>query len=346
MNLSQIVTPLLAWYGTHARELPFRDDPTPYHVWLSEIMLQQTRVEAVLPYYRRFLAELPDVEALAKVPEERLLKLWEGLGYYNRARNLKRAAQMVVEQLGGVFPGDYQALRALPGIGDYTAGAIASIAFGVPVPAVDGNVLRVVSRLAAYRENIDLPQGKRDIREQVAAVIPPKRPGDFNQALMELGAVVCLPNGAPRCEECPLAELCQAREQGIAEDLPLRSEKKGRRSEEHTVFLLFAGNRLALRRRPKRGLLSGMWELPGVPGALDSGRAAACLEGWGFPSGELLPLSPAKHIFTHVEWLLTAYQAVLPESSPLPPGWVWASGEELQRVYSLPAAFRQWEPLK
>ena len=151
MNLSQIVTPLLAWYGTHARELPFRDDPTPYHVWLSEIMLQQTRVEAVLPYYRRFLAELPDVEALAKVPEERLLKLWEGLGYYNRARNLKRAAQMIVEQLGGVFPGDYQALRALPGIGDYTAGAIASIAFGVPVPAVDGIVLRVVSRLAAYR---------------------------------------------------------------------------------------------------------------------------------------------------------------------------------------------------
>ena len=346
MNLSQIASPLLAWYKAHARALPFRDDPTPYHVWLSEIMLQQTRVEAVLPYYRRFLAELPDVEALAGVSEERLLKLWEGLGYYNRARNLKRAAQMITEELGGVFPGDYQALRALPGIGDYTAGAIASIAFGAPVPAVDGNVLRVVSRLTACRENIDLPPVKKHIREQVAAAIPSERPGDFNQALMELGAVVCLPNGTPKCGECPLAALCRARKQGIAEELPLRSEKKGRRKEEHTVFLLFSGGRLALCRRPKSGLLSGMWGLPGVPGALDLAQAAALLGEWGLSPLEILPLSPAKHVFTHVEWLLTAYRAALPEEASSPEGWAWADEEELQRVYSLPAAFRQWEPLK
>ena len=221
--LEELPLPLIRWYREHARALPWRSDPTPYHVWISEIMLQQTRVAAVLGYYRRFLAELPGVAELAAAEEDRLMKLWQGLGYYSRARNLQKAARQIMEEHGGRFPHTYEGIRALAGVGDYTAGAISSIAFGLPVPAVDGNVLRVVSRIAGYDGDITRPETRRRVGEALGRVMPLEAPGEFNQALMELGATVCLPNGAPLCERCPAAHLCRAlREDSISLTLALR----------------------------------------------------------------------------------------------------------------------------
>ena len=205
-----IAQPLLHWFWANHRVLPFRSDPTPYHVWVSEIMLQQTRVAAAVPYYERFVQELPDIPALAACEEERLLKLWEGLGYYSRVRNLQKAARIVCEQYGGQLPGDLAALKKLPGIGDYTAGAIASIGFGVPAPAVDGNVLRVFARLYNDEGDIMQPAVKASTTQKVMAQQPAEAPGDFNQALMELGALVCTP-GQPDCAACPLQALCLGR---------------------------------------------------------------------------------------------------------------------------------------
>ena len=333
-----IQEPLLAWFGRHARILPWREEPTPYRVWVSEVMLQQTRVEAVKPYFLRFLEELPDVAALAAAPEAQILKLWEGLGYYNRVRNLQRGAQAVMTRFDGVIPGDFDALLSLPGVGPYTAGAIASIAFGIPVPAVDGNVLRVTARFRDCHDDVSDPRVKREIEAAVAAVIPRERAGAFNQALMELGATVCLPGGEPKCGLCPLAELCLGHGRGTAEELPVKAAKKPRRIEERTVFLLTCRGRVALRRRPGSGLLAGLWELPALPGHLDAAGAAAALEAWGIHAPPE-PLADAKHIFTHLEWHMRAWAA---EADTAPPDFVWADREELAQVYTLPSAFRAY----
>ena len=241
--LARVPAPLLAWYDKEARDLPWRQNTDPYRVWVSEIMLQQTRVEAVIPYYERFLAAFPDLKALADAPEEQLLKLWEGLGYYSRARNLQKAAREALSRFGGL-PGQVQELSSLPGIGAYTAGAIASIAFSRPVPAVDGNVLRVVARLTDSHDDVLSPAVKREAEKAVAAVIPHDRPGDFNQAVMDLGATVCLPNGAPRCEVCPLAELCLGLARSTAPELPVKTKKKERQKLRTTsktiVFVILA----------------------------------------------------------------------------------------------------------
>ena len=274
-SLAAIVGPLLEWYGRNARSLPWREEPAPYRVWVSEIMLQQTRVEAVKPYFARFLAELPDVTALASAPEQQLMKLWEGLGYYSRARNLQKAARVMVEQYGGTLPADYDALLKLPGIGPYTAGAVASIAYGIPVPAVDGNVLRVVMRLTAGWEDIADPAVKRAVERRMAAILPKDRPGDFNQAMMELGATVCAPGGEPKCLVCPLNALCEGYRQGVARELPVKAKKKARRIEERTVFLLVCDGELAIRKRADSGLLAGLWELPSVEGKLNPEGARA-----------------------------------------------------------------------
>ena len=249
--MENISPALLDWFYKNRRSLPFREDPTPYHVWLSEVMLQQTRVSAVLPYYYRFLEELPDIPALAACEEEKLHKLWEGLGYYSRVRNLQKAARIVCEQYGGELPADYDAIRALPGIGDYTAGAICSISFGIPVPAVDGNVLRVFSRLYNDPGVITDPAVKKAFTARVMEHQPPAAPGDYNQALMELGALVCVPNGAPLCEQCPLARLCQARAAGTALSLPQKAAPKARKLEDLTVALVESRYRpkLAMGRR-------------------------------------------------------------------------------------------------
>jgi A/G-specific adenine glycosylase len=316
----------LRWYERNKRDLPWRDGPDAYHTWVSEIMLQQTRVEAVRGYYARFLAALPTVRDLANVDDDRLMKLWEGLGYYSRARNLKKAAQAITQEHGGVIPGDPAALLRLPGIGLYTAGAIASIAYGVPVPAVDGNVLRVCARLDADPADITLDQTKRDVSARLLRVLPRDDPGGFNQAMMELGACVCLPNGSPNCAACPLAGDCLARAQGLTAELPVKSPKKPRRAEHRRLLILRFGDRLALRRRPPKGLLAGLWELPeafDVPPALVISRQ---------PAGQSV------HIFTHIEWHMTAERVIL--RAPLPDeALVWVTREELEEGYALPSAF-------
>ena len=272
---------LLSWYRANARDLPWRHTRDPYRIWVSEIMLQQTRVAAVVGYYHRFLQAFPNVEALADAPEEKLLSLWQGLGYYSRARNLRKAAQIVKER--GAFPDTYQELLALPGIGAYTAGAIASAAFGRPVPAVDGNVLRVMSRLNDNHGDILSPKVRRGIESQVKALFPDADADIrvFNQALMELGATVCVPNGPPQCERCPVAAHCLARERGTALQLPVRAPKKARRVEDRTVFVLCRDNRTALRKRPGRGLLAGLWEFPNTEGTLSETEAAEVVKTWG-----------------------------------------------------------------
>lgn len=258
---------LLHWYQFHARVLPWREDPSAYHVWVSEIMLQQTRVEAVRGYYMRFLDELPDVRALAQCPEDRLMKLWEGLGYYSRVRNLQKAARIVCEQYDGELPDSAEELRKLPGIGDYTAGAIASIAFRKPEPSVDGNLLRVLSRLTGSRDNILLPEVKRQMAAELREVMPGEQSGALNQALMDLGATVCVPNGEPHCEECPLMHMCTAFHDGTVAEIPVRSAKKERRSEEKLVFIVVCGEKLLLHRRDRKGLLAGLWEYPNSEGS-------------------------------------------------------------------------------
>ena len=258
--MENIAPALLDWFYKNHRILPFREDPTPYHVWLSEVMLQQTRVSAALPYYERFLAALPDIPALAACDEEKLHKLWEGLGYYSRVRNLQKAAKIVCEQYGGQLPADYAALRALPGIGDYTAGAIASISFGIPVPAVDGNVLRVFSRLYNDPGVITDPKVKKAFTARVMEHQPPEKAGDYNQALMELGALVCVPNGAPLCDVCPLAGLCQARAAGTTAVLPQKAKPKPRKVLPVTVALVESPAGFLVQQRPAKGLLAGLWQ--------------------------------------------------------------------------------------
>lgn len=339
--LTQLPDRLLAWYDAGARVLPWREDPTPYRVWVSEIMLQQTRVEAVKPYYERFLTALPTVQALAEAPEEQLLKLWEGLGYYNRVRNLQKGAQTVMERFGGQIPASFEELRTLPGIGDYTAGAIASIAFQLPVPAVDGNVLRVISRVLCRYDNILDPKVKRRVEGELRQILP-RRVGDFNQSLMELGAMVCQPNGPPKCLLCPLGQLCRAHAQGVAEELPVKTKPKSRKVQDRTVFLLFSKEgRLALARRPEKGLLAGLWELPAAESALDRKGALSWLESLG-GEGELSPGPKAKHIFSHVEWHMTSW--VVTGVGELPE-FAWAAGEELSQAYPLPAAFKAFLPV-
>ncbi len=332
-----IVQPLLDWYAAGHRDLPWRRTRDPYCIWVSEIMLQQTRVEAVRGYYARFMEALPDVRALAAAEEETCLKLWEGLGYYSRVRNLHRAAVIICQEYGGKLPGSYEALLRLPGIGDYTAGAIASIAFGERVPAVDGNVLRVVTRLTGDFRPVTDPKVRAGLRAWTAEAVPAGQAGAFNQAMMELGAMVCVPNGAPRCGSCPLAHLCEACRAGTAAALPVKQAKKPRRIEPRTVFLICSGDRTALRRRPDRGLLAGLWELPSAEGALDPAQAKAQLAAWGIGAARLLSLRPAKHIFTHVEWHMTGYYA---ECEAQAGGFVWVAPEQLREAYALPSAFR------
>lgn len=309
-NYLETVNYLLDWFELNARILPWREEPTPYHVWISEIMLQQTRVEAVKGYYERFTSELPDVAALANVDEERLLKLWEGLGYYNRARNLNQAAKLLMKEYDGKLPADYKELLKLPGIGSYTAGAIASIAFGLPEPAVDGNVLRVMKRIAGSFDDISKDTVKKDLEKDIRAIIPKGRAGDYNQALMELGATVCIPNGKPLCEKCPVAHLCCAFRNGTWSQIPVKPAKKARKIEERTVFLLEQEGEFLLHKRSKGGLLSGMWELPNLCASYGSEQAEEFLKECGFELlTPLVSVGKAKHIFSHIEWHMTGYYA-------------------------------------
>lgn len=329
-DLVQLAEPLLDWYVGHARVLPWREEPTPYRVWVSEIMLQQTRVEAVKPYFERFTTALPDVAALAYCPEDELLKLWEGLGYYNRVRNMQKAAIQVMEEYEGVLPAEYDKLLKLKGIGHYTAGAVASIAYGKYVPAVDGNVLRVITRATLDDTDImkqsfrsEMERELLDVMERMTIQEPIKKklfheniPGAFNQALMELGATVCLPNGAPLCEECPWNKLCLAKKENRITDLPVKSKAKARRIEERTVFILRDGDKVAIRKRPNRGLLAGLYELPNIEGHMSAEEALAQVKQMQYMPIRIQELTEAKHIFSHIEWHMKGY-AILVEEAEL-----------------------------
>ncbi len=332
---------LLGWYGMHYRPLPWRQDPTPYRVWVSEIMLQQTRIEAVLPYYERFMSVLPDIASLAAVSEDTLLKLWEGLGYYSRARNLQKAAHLVMTEYAGKLPADYDRLQELPGIGAYTAGAIASIAYGIPVPAVDGNVMRVLSRLTSDPTDILTGAGKRRFTDLAWRLVPQGNPGRFNQALMELGERICLPNTRPSCENCPLTPWCEAHRQGRETAFPVRTPKKARRMEQRRVAVvrvLGQPPRVLVHKRPNTGLLAGLWELPNTlaeqpADLLPPEMAAAAVKRMELPK--------AKHVFSHVEWHMQGALYDMAACS-LPSDYRAVSLEDLQASYALPSAFRTY----
>ena len=341
-RLCALTEPLLLWYRKNRRELPWRSDTDPYHIWVSEIMLPQTRVEAVRPYYERFLAALPDVASLAGCDEEVLLKLWEGLGYYSRARNLKRAAKIIVEKFDGAFPSTYEEIISLPGIGSYTAGAVSSIAFGLPRPAVDGNVLRVLARLNADDTDILLPEAKRSAEELLAEVIPREEPGLFNQAMMEIGAVICLPNGGPKCGECPLSPFCLAHSLGREKELPVRLKKGKRKIEERTVLLIRDGDLTAVRKRPEKGLLAGMYEFPALAGYPDEREILTAVAAMGLTPLRILRREDAKHIFSHVEWHMRAYEIRIAQPRPSDCGLIFADEDGMRGRYAIPSALRAY----
>ena len=328
----QDVSLLLEWYGEHKRTLPWRDEATPYRVWVSEIMLQQTRVEAAKGYFLRWTERFPTVGDLAAADEEEVLKAWEGLGYYSRARNLHKAAKLVMDNFGGVVPSDKKSLEALPGVGAYTAGAILSIAFGIAEPAVDGNVLRVISRLNADPFDLMKTETRVAVADHLRPLMPKGQTSEFTQSLFELGALICLPNAVPKCAACPLAERCEARRLGKETDYPIRTVKPEKRREKLTVFVVEWEGKFAIRKRPASGLLADLWELPNHPDHL-SERAAYVLYG-----GEISPLPPATHVFTHVVWEMTGYY-IKAHYPPEDPSLRFVSAEELRTVYSLPSAF-------
>ncbi len=333
----ELVPRLLSWYAAVKKPFPWRLEPTAYHVWISEIMLQQTRISAAIPYYERFLAALPDVSSLAAVDDEELMKLWEGLGYYSRARNLKKAAERVMSEFGGELPRTVRELRTLDGIGPYTAGAIASIAFGQPSAAVDGNVLRVIARLCASEDDIMKESTRKSVTAALEAVYPSGADaGAFTEALMELGENVCIPNGAPKCAECPLADLCLAKKENRQEDLPVKTPPKPRRLEKHTVLLLKCGDKYALARRSKKGLLAGLWEFPNVEGSLDTSGALRTARDLGARPLSATSIGDAIHIFSHVEWHMTGF---LVACESLPDTLAHATPDEIRAAYAIPKAF-------
>lgn len=336
--LSRLPAALLPWYEANKRDLPWRKDCKAYHVWLSEVMLQQTRVEAVKGYYARFLKQLPTIDALANADDELLHKLWEGLGYYSRVRNLKKAAIQIMDRHNGVFPGEYRDVLALPGVGEYTAGAICSITFGQPTPAVDGNVLRVITRLTDDDTPIDSTAFKKAVQSALAEIYPTCA-GDFTQALMELGATVCGPNRKPDCCNCPCNSFCRGYHNGTSEDLPVKKGKPARRVEDLTVFIMSCDGSYALEKRPAKGLLAGLWQFPNVPGELDAAQIIREMERIGLHPKEIRMQVEKKHTFTHVEWHM---RGVYVEMQEMDGRYVWYDFEQLQNAVALPTAFRQF----
>ena len=333
---------LLPWYRENRRELPWRQDKEPYHVWLSEIMLQQTRVEAVKGYYARFLEALPSIEALANCDDGRLHKLWEGLGYYSRVRNLKRCAQVIMESYGGRFPQSYAEVLKLPGIGAYTAGAVCSICFDLPTPAVDGNVLRVIARLTEDATPIDTPAFKTSVRQRLEKVYP-QQAGDFTQALMELGATVCGPNKKPDCENCPCRRFCGGALHGTAEKYPVKLPKRQKKEEEMTVFILSCDGKYALQKRPDTGLLASLWQFPNCPGKQELQQALELVQQWGLTPKDILRQTERSHIFTHIRWEM---RGIYMEVAAPVGEFTWLSAEKIEKEAALPTAFRQfWEEL-
>ena len=338
-DFTRITDPLLSWYAGHARVLPWREHITPYRVWVSEIMLQQTRVEAVKPYFERFMEALPTVRDLAECREDRLLKLWEGLGYYNRARNLQTAAQEIMEKYNGEIPADYEKLLSLKGIGHYTAGAVSSIAFGIPMPAVDGNVLRVIMRVCADDSDISKQSVKTEVENTLLRIMPADHAADFNQALMELGATVCLPNGEPKCSDCPWHSFCEAAKRNLRTQLPRKSRSGPRRTEKRTVLLIRDGEKIVLRKRPGRGLLSGMYEFPNLEGHLNREEALQAVRRMRLHPLQISRLTDAKHIFSHIEWHMTGYAVRVDSLTRQESDMLFVDIRDARADFPIPSAF-------
>lgn len=343
-QLKNIVVPLLDWYHNNSRKLPWRENKDPYRIWVSEIMLQQTRVEAVIAYYKRFMERFPTVESLAASDDEELFKLWEGLGYYTRARNLKKAAQVICTQFAGQFPSEFDQILALPGIGAYTAGAIASIAFEQAKAAVDGNVLRVITRLTQEKHDITDAKFRETITKALEDSYPQTQRGDFTQSLMELGAVICVPNGAPQCSSCPLNQFCDAYSNGTQLLYPVKKKKAARKVEQKTIFILYFNGKIALRKRENEGVLSGMWELPNQEGMLTRQQVYEWLAEKGLVV-DTIRESPnkkkqLKHIFTHIEWHMT-YWIISCSTAGTDQNLVWVTSEQLEQEIALPTAFKK-----
>ena len=334
VELEKIVEPIVKWYKENKRMLPWRKQNNPYAIWISEIMLQQTRIEAVKVYYERFMREIPNIETLANIEEEVLLKLWEGLGYYSRAKNLKKAAIKICEEYGGNMPKYYEQLVDLPGIGEYTAGAIASIAYHERVPAVDGNVLRVISRIIGSTKDILLPDTKREMTAKLKAIMP-KETGDFNEGLMELGERVCIPNGEPFCNNCPLQAYCVAYKQGLTNQIPVRIKKTKRKYEERLIFVLEWKDKIAIQKRGEKGLLAGMYEFPNVM-KKEGLIIKQILQTWNLEAEQKEALGKAKHIFSHIEWNMEGWRIKVKNKNEQ---FIWAKKEEIIEKYAIPEAF-------
>ncbi len=342
-NYKRLPEKLLSWYKKNARDLPWRQNQDPYRVWLSEIMLQQTRVDTVVDYYNRFLDAFPTIHALASADEERVLKLWEGLGYYSRARNLHKTAKIIVEQYGGNFPKTYEELLKLPGIGSYTVGAISSISFNLPVAAVDGNVLRVISRITEDYRCIDEEKMKKEIGSNLAEVYPKNQCGNFTQSLMELGATICLPNGTPLCYQCPAMDICMANINDTQSFLPVRKEKKVRKTRELTLFVFISKGRIALQKRKEKGVLEGMWQLPNIDGILEKSEVLFQVEKLSGLECKIEKMKKAQHIFTHIKWEMVCYYISCADTFG---SYVWADSEALEKEYSIPTAFKKFLSFK
>lgn len=344
-QLYEMREPLVQWYRENKRDLPWRENPEAYRVWISEIMLQQTRVEAVKGYYDRFLKTLPDVQSLAEAEEDQLLKLWEGLGYYNRVRNMQKAARQILVDYHGVFPSDYEEIRSLTGIGSYTAGAISSFVFGKPEPAVDGNVLRVLTRILADHSDIMKQSTKTKMEKALRKVIPEGSPSDFNQGLIELGAIVCVPNGEPKCQECPVSHLCRAREDGRISEFPVKKKAKARRIEDKTILVFRDDEEIAIGKRDKKGLLAGLYELPNVPGHLSRKEVENYCKEIGLLPIRIKKLPAAKHIFSHVEWHMIGYDIRVDELEKTnKKEFLFIHPGEIEKTYPIPAAFEMYMP--
>ena len=321
---------LLSWFDGNRREFPWREGSprNPYHVWIAEIMLQQTRTEAVRPYFASWLSRFPTIASLAAADEAEVLHAWQGLGYYSRARNIRRAAEILVSEYGGEMPRDTEKIRALPGIGDYTAGAIASIAFGLPVPAVDGNVLRVFSRLYALEEDVTSGAAKRRVTALVSDVIPPARPGDFHEALMDLGAEICIPK-APRCRDCPLVNFCAARKEGRETELPHRKKKTPQKEFFAACALVEKGGAFLLHKR-EEGMLAKMWEFPMALAETERESRKALAALLGAKPGE--KVWEYTHVFTHRIWHMRAFRVCGEVTVPQEGEWKWVRPEEMRKI--------------
>ncbi len=337
--LMQDIQNLLLWYQQNKRDLPWRANTEPYRVWISEIMAQQTRISAVIPYFNRFVQRVPDIKSLANLPQDELMKLWEGLGYYSRARNLQAAAKTVVEKYDGVFPSDYNDILSLPGIGEYTASAIGSISFGIPTPVVDGNVLRVFCRYLNDFSDIASPKTKKNIYSFLQTVIPQHCPGDFNQAIMELGALVCVPNSVPDCDVCPIKNGCQAKKNNNWDVLPVKSAKSPRKEEDYTVVLICCEDRILLKKRKSTGLLADLYQYVLLDGDLSKEQLLPFLKDKNISAQDIKPIGKTKHIFTHKQWNMSGYLVTTDDFDGFD-GYTFVNLSELTKQYPLPSAFK------